>query len=215
MNDEISKLSYKLGGRISKEAMLDKNVNLELPVYISPGVEIATNCFIGKYTFINKNVIIYKNVEIGKYCSLGRNCEIGLSSHPTNFLSTHLFQVKDNELFIRSEGNNKLLKQDWIKHRKVSIGSDVWIGAKVSIMNGISIGHGTIVGANSLVTKDVEPYSIIAGSPAKFIRKRFSDKIINELLLLKWWELDIKDLGDINFSNINECIDKLSLFRSR
>ncbi len=73
----------------------------------------------------------------------------------------------------------------------VIIGNDVWIGANVVIMNGVTIGHGAIIGATSVVTKDVPPYTIVAGSPARVIKSRFEDHIVQRLLAIQWWDLPI------------------------
>lgn len=207
LDEDIRRTSHLEGGRISIEAKINKDIKIEHPVYICPRVEVHNNSEIGKYTFINHDTVIYKNTKIGRFCSIGRNCEIGLSSHPVEFLSTHLFQIKDNDLFSRSSGYHELSKVDWEEHKSVNIGNDVWIGSKVCIMNGISIGNGAIIGAGAVVTKDVEPYSIMGGVPAKMIKKRFSDEIIKELEFLKWWELDFKDLNGIDFSDIREAIN--------
>lgn len=206
---DIRAISHKYGGRISIESSIKSDLQVDHPVYLSSRVEIHRNVNIGKYTFINYDTIVYKNVNIGRYCSIGRNCEIGLSKHPVDFLSTHLFQIKDSSLFNNSYGYDKLNKVDWIEHETVNIGNDVWIGSKVSIMNGVTIGNGSIIGAGAVVTKDVLPYTIVAGVPAKIIRKRFDEIIIKELEFLKWWELDFKDLVNIDFSNIEEAIEFL------
>lgn len=208
-NLDIRVDSHQHGGRISIESNIKSDLQVEHPIYLSPRVEIHEGVKIEKYTFINYDTIVYKNVNIGRYCSIGRNCEIGLSKHPTEFLSTHLFQIKDNSLFNNSYGYDKLNKVNWIEHETVNIGNDVWIGSKVSIMNGVTIGNGSIIGAGAVVTKDVLPYAIAAGVPAKIIRKRFNESIIKELESLKWWELDLKDLENINFSNIKEAIEVL------
>jgi len=76
----------------------------------------------------------------------------------------------------------------------VSIGNDVWIGQGVTIMSGISIGDGAVIAANSTVVKNVAPYSIVGGNPARYLKFRFSDEIISLLLELKWWELSIEEI---------------------
>jgi virginiamycin A acetyltransferase len=79
----------------------------------------------------------------------------------------------------------------------IVIGNDVWIGNSVTIMPGIKIGHGAIIGTNSLVTKDVEPYAIVGGNPVKLIRKRFDDYVIDFLLNLSWWDLEIEKITEL------------------
>ena len=92
------------------------------------------------------------------------------------------------------------------------IGSDVWIGQNVTIMPGVKIGDGDIVGANSVVTKDVKPYTIVAGNPARLIRKRYSDKIIKHLLKIKWWNWDIKKITkNLKLLTSNNLINILKL----
>jgi chloramphenicol O-acetyltransferase type B len=89
------------------------------------------------------------------------------------------------------------------------IGHDVWIGAEAMILPGIKVGHGSVIGARSVVTKDVQPYSIIAGNPAKIIRMRFKDDQIKKLLELKWWDWSEKQLASAMNLLCSEEIDKL------
>jgi virginiamycin A acetyltransferase len=121
---------------------------------------------------------------IGKFCSIAvgvqfmtNDCMI---NHPINAVSTYPFQIleegwAEKTLKTKSKGN-------------IIVGNDVWIGRGATIMPGVKIGDGAIVGAYSLVTKDVAPYTIVGGNPAKFIRKRFDDQTIDFLLKLKWWD---------------------------
>ncbi len=144
------------------------------------------NSQIGDFVYIADNTSIF-NTKIGKYCSIGPNVKVGLGMHPTNYISTFpaFFSTKkqcqisftDKDLF-NELGSN-------------IIGNDVWIGSNAIILDNISIGDGAIIAAGSVVTKNVEPYTIVAGVPAKAIRKRFSDEKIDELLKLKWWDKDI------------------------
>ena len=89
------------------------------------------------------------------------------------------------------------------------IGNDVWIGFSTTILNGVRIGDGAIVAAGSVVTKDVEPYSIVAGVPAKIIGKRFSDDMIERLLDLQWWNYDPSLVWGLDISNPETCIDTI------
>jgi carbonic anhydrase/acetyltransferase-like protein (isoleucine patch superfamily) len=121
-------------------------------------------------------------VRIGKYCSITENVTILLGeNHAHDRISTYPFQrimlgVVDGA------------KPDSYTNGDVTIGHDVWIGMGVTIMSGVSIGHGSIIAAYSHVTKDVPPYHIVGGNPAKVIRKRFTDEEIGQLLALRWWD---------------------------
>ncbi|WP_084224402.1 CatB-related O-acetyltransferase [Stenoxybacter acetivorans] len=197
------------GSTISPSAMLHPTVSLCSPVHISPNVQIKNNVSIDKYTFINWNSVIYPNVYIGAYCSIGRGIQIGLANHPVNWLSTHTFQYNANWFNNIPEYQKLKRSKHHIHHPKVSIGSDVWIGNNAMIKAGVTIGHGAVVGAGAIVTKNIPPYAIVGGNPAKIIRYRFDKNTIDKLLLLKWWSLDISQLNGIDFSNIDNAIEQI------
>lgn len=145
---------------------------------------IIINSIVGDFTYIAENTNI-NGTTIGKFCSIGPNIRIAPGKHPTSvFVSTHpsLYSNPSNLMhnFVRETVFNY--------KRSVSIGNDVWIGGNVVIVDGITIGDGAIIAANSVVTNDVEPYAIMGGVPAKFIKKRFKDHEINFLLDFKWWD---------------------------
>ncbi|MFK8038654.1 MAG: CatB-related O-acetyltransferase [Crocinitomicaceae bacterium] len=171
-----------------ESARLAKNIKLGKSVNLGLGSSILAKQ-IGDFTFINKYCLIDKNVvSIGKFCSIAYNVRIGLGGHPTSWLSTHPFAYDKKYGFVQSNIEWADKKQDTI------IGNDVWIGANATILAGVTIGDGAIIGAHSLVNKDVEPYSIVIGTPAKHLRYRFDEKVIKELLDAKWWNLAKEDL---------------------
>lgn len=150
---------------------------------------IINHSHIGNYSYCGQNCII-QNTTIGNYCSIANDVMIGLGKHPLDFFSTSpLFYRKNNPLRLEVISENKNFEE----YKPIEIGSDVWIGAKVIIMDGISIGHGAVVAAGAVVTKDVPPYAIIGGVPAKIIKYRFSDEKIENFLQSKWWtcKLDV------------------------
>lgn len=128
---------------------------------------------------------------IGKFCQIATGVRFIMngSNHAMNGFSTYPFKVFGGE-WESKDPNRVISKGDTV------IGNDVWIGYNATIMQGIQIGDGAIIGTNSLVTRDVEPYTIVGGNPAREIRKRFDNETIKMLLMLKWWDWDIEKITD-------------------
>lgn len=143
-------------------------------VLIGKDTFIDENCSIGDYSYVNKNSSI-ENTTIGKYCSISSSVNINPYEHNYKRFTTHPF--------IRETKNEDIRK-------KVIIGNDVLISLNVIIITGVNIGDGSVIGAGSVVTKDVHPYEIVAGVPAKHIGWRFSEKEINKLKEISWWDLE-------------------------
>lgn len=127
--------------------------------------------------------------DIGAFTSIANNVIIGGGIHPMNWvaMSPVFYEGRDS------------VKAKYSEHKrpgisKTIIGHDVWIGESAIIKQGVSIGHGAVIGMGSIVTKDVSPYDIVAGNPARVIRKRFSNDIVEDLLKSKWWNFDDKKL---------------------
>ena len=139
---------------------------------------------IGNYSYVSPNTLIH-STEIGMYCSIGPNCCIGYGDHPIHFISTSPMFYHASRMFDKTYAD----KEYYDHHRKVKIGNDVWIGANAVIRNGVEIGDGAIIGAGSVVLDNVPAYTIFAGVPAKFIKKRFSEELIAELVKSQWWNL--------------------------
>lgn len=175
------------------------NVKLSNTVYFDKGTRFGGNnrigscCLIlgsdiGKYTYMATNNRL-DNVVIGNFCSIGSNIRIISTTHPSKeFVSTHpsFFSTLNQagKTFVK---NNKFTEVLNLNGRKLIVGSDVWIGDNVTFMGGVTIGDGAIIGAHALVTKDVPPYAIVGGVPAKVIRYRFDQEQIDRLLHIKWW----------------------------
>lgn len=163
---------------------IGRNVRLSNNVHIGFGAIVAADS-IGKYTYINDYCLIDRNVEsIGAFCSIAYHTKLGLGSHPTNWVSSHAFAYAKKYGFVSQEIP---FEKD---PGKTIIGNDVWIGANATVLAGVKIGDGAIIGANSLVTKDVDPYSIVVGSPARHLRFRFPEETREKLLSIQWWNWD-------------------------
>ncbi|WP_330848010.1 CatB-related O-acetyltransferase [Acinetobacter sp. ME22] len=198
----------EVGSVISKSVMIHPSVMICCPVHFSPRIQIKNDVRIDKFTFINWDTVVYPNVYIGSYCSIGRGVQIGLAHHPINWLSTHAFQY-NSAWFPNIESYCSLKKNKHEEHFLTNIGADVWIGNNALISSGISIGIGAIVGAGAVVVKDVPPYAIVGGVPAKIIKYRFSEDIIDRLLKSKWWLKNIDQLDKLPYDNINQVLDLL------
>lgn len=159
------------------------SIKLGDQVEIQKNTVIGNVSSIGDYTYICENSIIFSG-KIGKYCSISQNVCIGPPNHPYELVSTHPF-LYDNRwaAYMGLVPSHKIIDKT-----PPIIGNDVWIGRNSIIMEGITIGDGAVIGAGSIVTKDVAPYTIVAGVPAKLIKNRFSKEMIEKLLELKWWE---------------------------
>lgn len=163
------------------------------------------NSKIDKYSIVGvKTIVCY--ADVGKFCSIAGSSVIGLGSHPTDIISTSpIFYSKHN-----GTGYSWVKSDTYSEFKKVIIGNDVWIGARVLIMGGVKIGDGAIIAAGSIVTKDVPPYAIVGGVPAKIIRYRFDEEIISLLKEIEWWIKDESFLKD-NIELFQNKINKESL----
>ncbi|MFT3782544.1 MAG: DapH/DapD/GlmU-related protein [Nibricoccus sp.] len=145
---------------------------------------------IGGWSYIARETIL-NDVEVGRFCSIGPRTYIGAGDHPTTLLSTSPAFYSDRGQCGPSFSSKTLFQE----RRRVHIGHDVWIGAHVFIRDGVTVGNGAILAAGAIVTKDVPPYSIVGGVPAKPIRGRFSDDIVAKLEALGWWQWNEEKLA--------------------
>lgn len=179
-----------------KNAIIDKGCSFDQKTIIHPNVHILENCTVNNseinpYSYLGKNCLV-QNTTIGKFCSIANDVLIGLGNHPLDLFSTSpLFYRKINPLKI------DLIKKDLdvIEYKPIFIGNDVWIGTRSVIMDGVILGHGSVVAANSVVTKDVPPYAVVGGVPAKVIKFRFSPEKVEQILRDKLWDSSIDKIN--------------------
>ena len=176
--------------------------NIKTLTYIRPTIT-NPNIIIGDFTYFadtdfEKHVthhydFIGDKLIIGKFCQIAAGVEFVMNgaNHQMSGVSTYPFYIFGTWQQDVPQQKDMPLKGDTV------IGNDVWIGQNSTILPGVHIGDGAIIGLNSVVAKDVPPYTIFAGNPAKFIRKRFDDELIDLLLKLKWWEKSVEEINNL------------------
>ncbi len=178
-------------------------------VITNPNIQIGEftfyNDFVNDPTEFERNYVLYHypvnndRLIVGKFCSIacGARFLFNSANHSMKSLSTYPFPI-----FFDEWGLDKMqVASAWDNKGDIVIGNDVWIGYEAVILAGVTIGDGAIIGARAVVTKDVPPYTVVGGVPARQIKRRFPEQILNELLKLKWWDWD-EDRIVLNISAI-------------
>ncbi len=168
---------------------------------------------IGRCSYTQPDLYCHsRKTTIGSFCSIGPRVVLGHGEHPVSYLSASPY------FYFKELGYMDFTKvpkhQEFWEVKPIHIGNDVWIGDGVFVKNGVTIGDGAVIGARAVVTKDVPPYAIVVGQPAKILKYRFPQEIIDELLELKWWDFDDDIIRQIPYDNINETIKYLRGFKT-
>lgn len=174
-------------GRHLSLGYMSRLSNVKVGLYDTFHQEVSiSDSVVGNFVYVSNNSNISR-CQIGSFCSIGPNVKIGMGIHPTDHIST-------SPIFYSTKRQCQItfVDKDLIEeHGRIKIGNDVWIGANVIIMDNVEVGDGAIIAAGAVVNRDVQPYSIVGGVPAKVIRMRFGDVEIKQLLQIKWWNRDI------------------------
>ena len=173
---------------LNPPAIRDSRIDKTAAVWDHTSINNST---LGKYSYVSDHTVI-SHAQIGNFCSISSFCMIGGAGHPVDFASTSpVFLVGRNAM------GTHFAEIAYEPYEKIVIGNDVWIGTHCLIKSGVTIGDGAVVGMGSVVTKDIGPYEIWAGNPARLIRKRFSEETAQALQNSRWWELPDEVLADI------------------
>lgn len=172
----------------------------ESPVQLDTLVAIGP-CTIGAFTYAANLFLHYATV--GRYCSIAPDVCIGLGNHRTDLFSTHPLAVKGGSQFTWHQSfgamrNGLATPAEAGKGLpSTTVGNDVWIGRGALINDNVTIGDGAIIAAGAVVTRDVPSYAVVAGVPARIVRYRFGEDLIERFLRLRWWDLDLSSLKDV------------------
>jgi acetyltransferase-like isoleucine patch superfamily enzyme len=202
----IKYLVAKILKKIRMSAVIDSEIDSRSKIESGSSVSFSK---MGRHSFCGYDCEIH-NVEIGCFTSIANCVVIGGARHPMEWvgMSPAFYHGRDSIKIKLST-----FKLDSLP--LTIIGSDVWIGRSAIIIAGVNVGHGAVVGAGSVVTKDVPPYAVVAGNPARIIKFRFQPEIVNKLIEYTWWDLDddvLKVLSS-NIKNPVQFIEELKILR--
>ena len=181
----ISYYFAKLMKKIQIGAVKDSEIDKTSRVCSGSNV---LSCKMGRYSYIGNNCTV-AHCEIGSFCSIADHCMIGGASHPMDRVTTSPVMTGEKNC-MKANFSDK----SYNAYQKTIVGNDVWIGDGCHIKSGVTLSDGCVIGMGSVVTKDVGPYEVWAGNPAKLIKKRFDDETIDRLLRTEWWKMSDEQL---------------------
>lgn len=169
---------------------VDRRIKIGRKAIIRRGVEIGADVTIGDFSYVSGPRTFVESARIGKFCSIARQTVIGVGNHDHSIVTTHPFLISPEF------GGLVQARQAGAQREAPIIGNDVWIGINSIVMRGVKVGDGAVIAANSVVTRDVEPYAIVGGAPARLLKHRFPPELAAALQRSKWWDWSDAELQE-------------------
>ena len=188
-------------------------ITFKHPVYVEPEASMPRGSFwsSGAFSYCQSTTYVDQDTEVGRYTSIAAEMQITGYEHPIDHVSTHVFTYDPNYTgaIARVHGSAPDPAPFEISRGPVRIGNDVWIGQRVTIRRGVTIGDGAVIAAGSVVVKDVPPFAVVGGVPARVLRYRFSEPLIERIQGVRWWDFHVADFAGFDVSNPERFLDGL------
>ena len=183
------------------------------PCNINAGFAFASAARFGAFSYCGSFVSAYV-ASVGRYTSIAHGSSFGEGEHPVHWLGSSSCFYAAEEIwgpYLRRNGKSftTLPLEPEPKRHGITIGNDVWIGARVYIRGGVQVGDGAIIGANAVVIRDVPPFAVVAGNPSRVIKMRFADPVIEALMELRWWDYCFSAFDGIDLRDPPGAIDRI------
>jgi acetyltransferase-like isoleucine patch superfamily enzyme len=197
--------------RIADVIPLGQPITFSRPVHVEPFATLENGGFWNGGAFSYARSILPEATTVGRYCSISWQVQVLGIAHPMHHISTHIFTFRDHYArgIAGRMGRAPTPAPFEPELGPVTIGNDVWIGQNVLIQQGVTIGDGAVIAAGAVVTKDVPPFAIIGGTPARVIRYRFPEMLVSRIRRVAWWQYHVADFAGLDVAHPERFLDGL------